>query len=417
MGLDRDADDRFMPTMRAAPIPHLAHVVARSYVAVAACVYLVDLWQRTRQHLTNGAGRPFGDDFINFWSGGFLALHGRASQVYDFSGFHAFEQSIAGAPIDFYHYSYPPVLLALTAPLALIPYVPALFVWLGASWYGFYRALRLAMPSGGAMLLALGTPAVFINAVGGQNGAWTAALIGGGLTLLDRRPTLAGVLFGLLVVKPQLALLLPVALLAGRQWRAIASAAVTLCLLVGVSVLLFGVEPWVHYANNLGLLRQVILEDGSGVWHRFVSVFVAARRLGASIEMAYALQALFAVLACLAVVVVWRRDLPEAIRNAVLVLGTFLATPYLQDYDLVIGGIVVAWLWQQPVVLYGSARALQVACGLLLLLPLFAAALGHLTGLAFGPLFIVPSFVLALRAAFAAERNELGYVLTQETVA
>ena len=76
---------------------------------------------------------------------------------------------------------YPPVMLLLTAPFALIPYVPALFVWLSASWYAFYRALRLAMPGRGVLLLALASPAVLINAVGGQNGLWTAALLGGGL--------------------------------------------------------------------------------------------------------------------------------------------------------------------------------------------------------------------------------------------
>ena len=62
-----------------------------------------------------------------------------------------------------------------------------------------------------------GAPAVFINAVGGQNGTWTAALFGGGLSLLERRPLLAGGLLGLLSYKLQLGLLIPVALLAGRH--------------------------------------------------------------------------------------------------------------------------------------------------------------------------------------------------------
>jgi hypothetical protein len=46
-------------------------------------------------------------------------------------------------------------MLLLTAPFALIPYVPALFVWLSASWYAFYRALKLAMPGRGLLLLPL----------------------------------------------------------------------------------------------------------------------------------------------------------------------------------------------------------------------------------------------------------------------
>ena len=85
-----------------------------------------------------------------------------------------------------------------------------------------------------------------------------------------------------------------------------------------------------------------------------------------------------------------------------LVLGTCLATPYLQDYDLVFGAMAVAWLWQQPVESERAERLLQIACGLLLILPLVAAALAHLTGIAFGPLFVLPAFVLALHMSFAA---------------
>ncbi len=201
--------------MRIAAVPSLTVTVARSFAAAAGFIYLYDLWRQTSDHLTNGAARPFGDDFINYWSGAYLAWHGRAAEIYDLSAFHVFEQSVAGAAVDAYHYSYPPVLLALTAPLALIPYVPALFVWLLSGWFAFYRALTLAMPR--TLLLAIAAPAVFINAVGGQNGTWTAALFGGGLGLLERRPLVAGGLLGLLVYKPQLGLLIPVALIAGRH--------------------------------------------------------------------------------------------------------------------------------------------------------------------------------------------------------
>lgn len=85
------------------------------WIAVAGVGWLVDLSRQTRDHLTNGALRPFGDDFINYWSGAWLAWHHRAATIYDWNGFHAFEQSVAGAAIDFYHYSYPPVLLVLTS--------------------------------------------------------------------------------------------------------------------------------------------------------------------------------------------------------------------------------------------------------------------------------------------------------------
>jgi hypothetical protein len=385
-----------------AAVPNIVINLARGFVAVALFDYFYDLLPQTHNHLVNAAGRPFGDDWVNYWSGAFLALHGRAAEIYDLHAFHAFQETIVGSPLTGYHYSYPPVLLLLSAPLALIPYVPALFVWLSASWYAFYRALRLAMPGGGALLLSLATPAVFVNAIGGQNGTWTAALFGGALSLLERRPIIAGTLLGLLIYKPQLGLLIPVALLAGRHWRAFAAANVTVGALLGLSWLVFGPELWAHYLRNLTLLRHVILEDGSGVWHRFVSVFVAARRLGAPVEAAYLIQGITGALACVAVAWVWLRETRANIKNAVLLLGTCLATPYLQDYDLVFGAMVVAWLWQQSVESHACERALQIAGGLFLILPLVGAVLAQLTGIAFGPLFIVPLFAVALQMSFGA---------------
>jgi hypothetical protein len=168
-------------------------------------------------------------------------------------------------------------------------------------------------------------------------------------------------------------------------------------------MLWFGIDAWSEYLRNLNALRQTILEDGTGVWHRFVSVFVAARQVGVSVEAAYIVQGAFALAACAAVAAVWFKNASAGIRNAVLLLAICFATPYLQDYDLVFGALVVAWLWQQPVEAYPSERALQICAGLFLLLPLVGAALAHLTNLAWGPVFIMPLFVLALRAAFAGK--------------
>lgn len=366
-------------------------------------MYTYDLLRQTREQLTNGVSRPFGDDFINYWSGAYLAWHGRVAEIYDPAAFHAFQQSVVGPSLDDYHYSYPPVLLLLTALLAFIPYVPALFAWLFAGWYAFYRALRLALPGRSVLLLAMAAPAVFINAVGGQNGTWTAALFGFGLSVLERRPWLAGGLLGLLIYKPQLGLLIPVALLAGRHFRAFVASGIVASLLLVTSVIAFGWDAWADYGRNLGILRQTILEDGSGVWHRFVSVFVSARRLGAPVEIAYAVQVVTGVIACIAVARVWFGKAPSAIKNAVLVLGTCFATPYLQDYDLVFGALVAAWLWQSATPDSDNA-ALPVCIGLILLLPLFAASLAHMTGLALGPLFIAPLFVVAVQMGVCQQK-------------
>jgi arabinofuranan 3-O-arabinosyltransferase len=381
--------------------PGLLKRIATCYVAFTALVYGIDLLRQTRDRLTDGAGRPFGDDFVNYWSAAFLAWHHRADEIYNALAFHAFQQSIVGEQLGGFHYSYPPVMLLLTAPLGFIPYVPALALWLAAGWFVFFLALRAAMPNGRALLFALATPAVFINAVAGQNGTWTAALFGGALALLDRRPMLAGSLFGLLIYKPHLGLLIPVALLAGRRWSAFAAAAATAGGLILVSVICFGPDIYSECLRQLEILRHAVLEDGTGVWHRMLSVFVAARRLGADVTAAYIIQAVAAAIAALVVAVLWFRDASFGIRNAALVLGTCLATPYLQDYDLVISALVVAWLMRDASIPATLERPVFYASALLLLIPLIAASMGMLTGLGFGPLFIIPAFAIVARAGFS----------------
>lgn len=394
--------DRHEPAAPSWPGADTVLAAARCWIVLAGAYYLFDLLHQTQQGLTNGMGRPFGDDFINYWSAAKLAVLGRASEIYDLQAFHAFHETVTGAatgfhppigPITFYHYSYPPVLLLLTLPLAALPYVPALAFWLASGWYAFYRALRVALPEG-ALILALATPAVFMNAMAGQNGVWTAALLGGGLCLLPRRPVVAGILFGLLIYKPHLGLLIPVALLAGREWRAFAAAAATVLAMLAASLLAFGFESWSDYFRSATLLRQVFLEGETGIWHRMISVFMAARRLGAGIETAYALQAAAALAAAAVVARAWAGPAPAAVRNSLLVLGTWLATPYLLDYDLVACAFVAAWLSVHARTSPPLARRAFVVSALVLVVPIAAAPLGKLTGIAVGPFFLVPAFVL-----------------------
>jgi arabinofuranan 3-O-arabinosyltransferase len=384
------------PTRRSwfgySPSQGLIGAAARCWVVIASLAILIELYGQTAKGLSDGKLQPFGADFINYWTAAYLGLAGRAHEIYDWRAFHAVQEAVVGAPIGPFHYSYPPVLIVLTLPLALLPYVPALFAWLIASWFAFYAALRSAMPRSGVLLLALAVPAGYINTAGGQNAYWTAAFLGGGLALLERRPVIAGVLFGLLIYKPHLGLLIPVFLIAGRQWRAFFAAAVTVIALVGASILAFGPELWGEYAASASKLRQWILEDGKDTFHRMLSVFVAARRLGLDVTSAYMVQAAVGMAAAALVAVTWYRDAPAPIRYSLAVLGTFLATPYLQDYDLVVGAFVVAWLFAAPG-RFPQAPAMIVSA-LILLAPIFAAPVGKMTGVVLGPLFLIPAFLM-----------------------
>ncbi|MBV40625.1 MAG: hypothetical protein CMM23_18540 [Rhodospirillaceae bacterium] len=87
-------------------------------------------------------------------------------------------------------------------------------------------------------------PSSFVNVFLGQNGFFTAALALSGFTLLPRRSILAGVMFGLLTFKPHLGIMIPIALLAMGNWRAIMAASLTAGLFLGASVLMYGGDTW-----------------------------------------------------------------------------------------------------------------------------------------------------------------------------
>jgi hypothetical protein len=336
-----------------------------------------------------------------------LAWHHRAAEIYNFTAFHTFEQSVIGKNLQDYQYSYPPTLLVLMAPFALVPYLPGLAIWVVSGWYAFYRAVRLAMPRGDALLLAAATPAVFLNTIGAQTGTWTAALFGAGLGLLDRQPIIAGACLGLLVNKPHLALLVPLALLAGRRWQALVATAVTATALIAIAAFCLGPDIYSDYLRQVAWLRHLIL-DGAVVdpWGRMVSVFVAARRLGAGVPEAYALQTVFAVIAALVVAASWFRHASFGIRNALVILGTCMATPYLQDYDMVFGALVIAWLWHDADVRgrIPETQLFLASAALLLipLFPLFSSWFPKIASLPLGILSFVPLFVIAAKCALAA---------------
>lgn len=195
-----------------------------------------------------------------------------------------------------------------------------------------------------------------------------------------------------------------------RWWPAgsgaLAGASVTAVLLITLSLALAGPAVWADYLHHADILRRMAIEDGAGVWHRTISVFVLARHLGADVATAYATQTLAAAVVAAVVALAWWRDAPANVRYALLVLGTLLATPYVQDYTLVVGAFVVVWLIAMSQAASHSRKLAVTASVLILVVPLFASIFANTTGIAFGALFLIPGFALAACAAlFEAESN------------
>jgi hypothetical protein len=193
------------------------------------------------------------------------------------------------------------------------------------------------------LLLALGAPVVLVCLTHGHNGFLTAALLGGGLLLLDRKPLLAGLLFGCLIYKPQFALAVPLLLLAGGHMRAIAGAAAAAALLAGATLAIWGWPVWQAFLDSLPLTRQIVIEQGETGWHKIQSPFAWVRMWGGALPFAYAVQAVATLVALGAVVWLTRAARPN-LRNAAVCAAAMLSTPYVLDYDLVVLGLGAAFL-------------------------------------------------------------------------
>jgi alpha-1,2-mannosyltransferase len=187
-------------------------------------------------------GYLVGRDFANTWVGAQLALTGHPQTYFAADAYNRLLAEKFGASYPLHIWSYPPHVLLFTWPLALIPYMAAYILYCALG-----LAVYLAVTSAGGrrldhlVLLAI-APAVIVNIWCGQNGFFVAALLAGGLMVLDRRPILAGLLFGMLSIKPQLGILLPLMLALTGRWRTVLAAATTVLLLVTVASFVFGVD-------------------------------------------------------------------------------------------------------------------------------------------------------------------------------
>jgi hypothetical protein len=325
---------------------------ARAYATmllVAYVLFVVGLLV-TANGLVDALGRPLGTDFANIWSSGRLVLEGRPAVAFDPVQQEPYQQALLGSsPAYFYGWHYPPMFLAVAGLLATMPYLPALAVWLLATSTAYVAIVRAIVgtvaPGMLVMLLALASPAVFANVTHGHNGLLSAALFGTGLYLLDRRPLLAGLTFGLLAYKPQYGLFIPLVLALDGRWRTIAAAAATVIATILASIVLFGLASWDAFLTHTAFTREVILEAGGAGWFKLQGVFPAVRMYGGSTSLAYTLQAVWMLAVGIALVWLWRaRSASFEQRAAALVLATMLATPYAFNYDSAILMVAIAYL-------------------------------------------------------------------------
>ena len=314
----------------------------------------------------SSVGTLIGRDFVNVFTAGHLAADRSLSIVYDVAAYQNYQLALFDGRVLRHNYSYTPVSFLYAWFFALTPYVLSYILWIGLTGAAFVIAARPYLRDAGLPgWLAVMTPAALLNVWAGHYGFLFGALWLGAWAQLDRRPRLAGVLVGLLIVKPHLAILMPLLLAARGAWRAFFYAGLTVAVLIAISGLTFGWQLWADYVTDTLFLQAAMVERTGDVFLRIMpTAYPAFRLAGLAPPAAWLLQAVCAVCAMGALL----RWMPQDPRRAGLAAATatFLVLPYAFNYDMTIVGIAaVILLHRAP----EDAPVQRLTAALVLILP------------------------------------------------
>lgn len=359
---------------------------ARAYPRIVAGVVVLALLGLafTAHGAVDSRGEPLGTDFSNFWSASKLALMGEPAAVYDMARQYAVQKQEFGPQTGFYPFFYPPIYLLICYPMAALPYLTALAIWIAVTAWAYLAVVRRIGAGVVGIAPVLAFPAVFVTIGHGQNALLTTAILGAAALALDRRPVVAGILLGLLAFKPHLAVVAPLMLLASGRWRAFVASGVTAVALALVSLAVFGLDAWKAFIASAPAAKAV-LDDKMMDVEKLQSVFGAVRLLGGGANLAYLAQGAVALVVIGVLLVLARKSLTGEAIGALTATAAALTSPYFLDYDLALLAIPLAWAtaqgvkhgflpWEKSILVFAFA------------LPAFSRVMAFAIGVPFAPL-------------------------------
>lgn len=350
-----------------------------------------------------------GTDYMVFYGADQLFLAGKTALIFDGHRFTAVLNSMFAGwlprPLSYRPWAYPPTYLLMMLPFGRLPFFASYVAFQVASAGLLAGALLLGegdrRRKAVTVAAALICPAAAWNVGFGQNAFLVCALLIAGFRLREKRPILGGAVLGLLSFKPQFWMLVPIALIAARDWRALAAMLLSAAALAYASAAVLGADiwwRWLHFA-------LANLADPQANWTRLDrvwgdDVYACLVASGSPESLANAAQIAVAALAAGAVYRAFSRSLPLQCRLALLLAATILAAPHSTPQDALMLAIA-AVLWVFGETRQGQAAMWEWTLALALwLIPLFnppiISPVGRLT-----PLLIL-GFVAAI---FAAPRN------------
>ncbi|NUS99689.1 MAG: DUF2029 domain-containing protein [Sphingomonas sp.] len=343
-----------------------------------------------RYAITNGHGQSslstmIGRDFVNVFTAGHLTFDRGLATIYDVDAYRAYQLALFDGRVLEHNYSYTPVSFFYVWLFALPPYFVSYLLWIGLTGAAFALAARPYLREAGLpALVAVITPAAAMNVWAGHYGFLFGALWLAVWSILETRPRLAGVLVGLMIVKPHLAILMPLLLAARGAWRTFFTAAATVIFLVAASGFSFGWDLWRTYFTDTLFFQAVMVDHTGGFFLRMMpTAYPVFRLAGLGPVGAWALQAGFAVVAIGALLRWMPRD--PKLAGLAGATATFLVLPYAFNYDMTVVGVAAAILLHKAP---NDAALRRVSSALALLLPAAVIYTNHL-GIAVAPFLLL----------------------------
>jgi hypothetical protein len=311
-------------------------------LGVSVVLVLVDLqWASTLHYKL---AQP--DFYVYYLAARLGRAHGWAA-IYDPAVFLPPVTAAVGKPLPYLN---PPELAWLVTPLSFLPYSLAAWIWTGALAAAFVLVWRLVAPVRGLTRLIHGVGAaallpVFVGILFGQVSLVVVAVVALSWWLLSHgRPWLAGVALSALILKPQIAFLVPLALLLAGYARVFTAWLAVSLPLVIITLLATGTAVFHHMSQSLHLVSGIPGPIQSSMLRQLP---FSAAAVG------------IAVVLGTSVLIVWRgRGGGPSGPIAIGLLSSALVSPYVNFYDLS-ALVLAAWLilrlnpprWQQAMTL------------------------------------------------------------------
>ena len=293
-------------------------------------------------------GNALFPDFLAHWTGGRLLLDGQLQHLYDADFQARLQWDVIGKGDDVSWFVGPPFTAILYVPFAALPFAVAGVLWTLLSVAAIAASIvllkplvpRLAQDWVVVVLAVLACQPVLEVIGAGQDSAVSMLVWAAGLRLLVAgRDALAGGVFGLGLIKPQLVLIAPPTFVIQRRWSAFWVWTAIALLAAAASVALVGVDgihTWIRALTSERYDEQINVGQA---WKQLSASALLVSLVPPALTNAAQTIGLVicAGLAVVFLVVAWRAPRDQWLDVWTLAaFTTVVASPHLLVYDLLI---------------------------------------------------------------------------------